>query len=643
MTSVGPRLGIDIGAATTVAAVAGPDGGIRPRRFDSDLPAAGFDEPELVASLLARVAAEMRRERGGREISQKATTPTNLDISEFSVILTHPAAWRADRRRVLADGARLAGLGEPAFVAEPIAAARYCTAVLGHRVPDGSCLVVYDLGAASLDVTVVRQAADGLTIAAAGGLLDAGGLDLDAGLIRLARHRTGGDPAWERLDRPRGPEEAAARLRLWHSARAAREELSSKPSAELYVPFSGPVTVHRDEFEQLARPLLHKTVECAVGVLREALVTPQEIAAVFMAGGVSRTPLAAELLRQGLRIEPIVGENPDLAVACGSVRPAARSGAIAPPSLARPRIKPALLRTFSPGGIVRKAPPVNAIAVSPDGRLLAAGGDDRKVRIWDIESAQIRHTLTDHDGPVRAVAFSPDGTLVASAGGHPRRPARTVKVWHTDEGRRRNVYDADPGGPAALAFHPAGRLLATAGRDGAIRIFDLIDARVYADRPDGGAQLHALAYSRDGSVLLTGDDGGRVTMHPGDPVLPQGGSVLAGHRGAVLGVAFGARVVASAGADGTVRLWDDAGPGRTLTGHTDPVTAVAFDPAGTLLASAGLDSTIRLWDPASGAHVHTLDGHDGAVRALGFTPDGAILASAGADGAVRLWNVAPRS
>ncbi|GAA1989822.1 AAA family ATPase [Kitasatospora viridis] len=103
-------------------------------------------------------------------------------------------------------------------------------------------------------------------------------------------------------------------------------------------------------------------------------------------------------------------------------------------------------------------------------------------------------------------------------------------------------------------------------------------------------------------------------------------------------------LLATAGNDNTVRLWDPATGGalRILTGHTAAVLTLCVVATGgrVLLATAGSDGTVRLWDPETGSALRVLEGHTGAVRAACSVPDGdrALLATDGADRTVRLWD-----
>lgn len=118
---------------------------------------------------------------------------------------------------------------------------------------------------------------------------------------------------------------------------------------------------------------------------------------------------------------------------------------------------------------------------------------------------------------------------------------------------------------------------------------------------------------------------------------------LAGHAGSVTDVVFSpeGRRLATAGADGTAKIWD-AVSGKellSLSGHTNVVLGVAFSPDGAYIATASWDKTAKLWDATSGQELLTFSGHNGRVRGAAFSPDGRRLATASDDNTAKIWNI----
>ncbi|MFC4041287.1 Hsp70 family protein [Dactylosporangium siamense] len=347
------RLGIDLGTSTTVGCLRRGDGPVSALLFDASplLPSAVFAgaggqlltgadaarsagvhpaafEPspkqridddtvwlgdravpvvELLTAVLRRVLEEARRVGGD-------------DPAE--TVLTCPAAWSRTRLAVLASAARGAGLGDVKLIREPVAAAGYFASVLGATFPPGKCLVVYDFGAGTFDVSVVRQAADGVEVLAADGLADVGGADLDAVVVARLRDATAGSApeAWHRLDHPVTTADQRARRFLWLDARATKEQLSRHASADVHIPLvEVDAHVTREEFEQAARGHLDRTVALTLATVQAAGVPADELAGVLLVGGSSRIPLAAQLLHRALGVAPTVIEQPELVVAYGSL------------------------------------------------------------------------------------------------------------------------------------------------------------------------------------------------------------------------------------------------------------------------------------------------------------------------------------
>ncbi|MGQ4433155.1 MULTISPECIES: nSTAND1 domain-containing NTPase [unclassified Streptomyces] len=277
---------------------------------------------------------------------------------------------------------------------------------------------------------------------------------------------------------------------------------------------------------------------------------------------------------------------------------------------------------------------VLGVAFAPDGRSVASGGVDRTVRLWDVASHRSTATLTGHSDDVNAVTFTPDGTTVVSAGGD-----GTTRLWDVRTGRPVAVLAGHTDYVMSVAVDSTGTTLATGGFDQSVVLWDL-RGPVLTARPF--TEVSQSAYSPDGKLLATADADHTVRLW--DAARRRLVTTFTGHRESVFSVAFSpdGRTLASAGSDGTIRLWDVRSHHAlaTLTGHTGDVFSVAFAPDGSTLASAGADRTVRLWDVADRRQLAVLGGHTDSANDVTFSPDGRTLASAGDDLTVRLWDTA---
>jgi len=264
------------------------------------------------------------------------------------------------------------------------------------------------------------------------------------------------------------------------------------------------------------------------------------------------------------------------------------------------------------------------MAFSPDGKTVAAGGRDRVVRLWDVESGKPLDELKGHPGTLRALTFSPDGKLLAS--GDLRLH---FIIWDTASKKelQRIKVPATYTDRLALVFSPDSKTLACGGA-------------LNADYPRGIPSTDPMSFGlpdKGYPVLLwdaaTGKEMGRIY----------------GSNSRIRSLAFtpDGKTLAAASSDGRILLWDLATSKEKLciTAHPDNIDSsfrsspgIAFGNDGQTLVSASTDRTIRLWDAVTGKEHGRLQTPAG-LYALALSADGKTLISGGADTSVYVWDV----
>jgi WD40 repeat protein len=282
---------------------------------------------------------------------------------------------------------------------------------------------------------------------------------------------------------------------------------------------------------------------------------------------------------------------------------------------------------------------VGAIAFSPNGKGLASGADDEKIKIWDVSSKTLLKTI-DARMAVQCLCFTPDGRyLVAGGTSSANRPG--LLIYDANSGDVFKNLGENGAQITAVACDPEGKILASGSKDKTIKVWEIKSGSNLLTLRKHKGEILALVFSPDGKNLISGSTDKQVKIW--DSKNGRLLKTLEDHTGSVyaLDISPDGKTIASGGAEQTIMLWDRMSGDILKKIQADAsVFSLAYSPNGLILVSGGADKIIRIWDGASGYSLGTLEGHTGAVHGVAFSPLDLLVASASADKSVRLWNAA---
>jgi WD40 repeat protein len=320
-----------------------------------------------------------------------------------------------------------------------------------------------------------------------------------------------------------------------------------------------------------------------------------------------------------------------------------------------------------------------SLAFSPDGQILASGGTDMTINLWNPHTGERLDILEDWDYSIFSIACSPDGKTIA--GGN--SDGGKIRFWNLDSGELLPSLDGNLEDVSAIAFSPDGQILAGGGRyDGKIKLWNLGTGELLRTLDDYSGWVQCLTFSPDCQLLVSGGWDETIIWNSttGEQLF-----TLEQHSGCVMCIAFSSdgKILVVESLDNTIKVWrvminnpNQPRPYDAVLGNQNPppvdavvlgglkgvkrrlatesveqriaalkealkygqVNSVAFSSDGQTLASGSHDTTIKLWNPYTGELIRTLTGHSDDVRSVTFSPDAQLLAS-GSFEALNLWYV----
>lgn len=302
---------------------------------------------------------------------------------------------------------------------------------------------------------------------------------------------------------------------------------------------------------------------------------------------------------------------------------------------------------------------VSGVAISPDGKLLAAVSWDQSLCVWNLQEGKLLASIIGHSQGVLTVVFTGANPYTLATGSFDQ----TIKLWslvaaseidHNWQLELKQTLTAHTGSVHTLATILSRSLLVSGSYDQTVKQWDLNSGEMLASSLDNLGAIYAIALLEENQLIASAGGDGKVVLW--ELINGKKRGILGGNVSSVESLALSPdeEIIAAGCVDGTIKLWQldpsllpysrPPQPIRVLSAHRGQVHALLFSQTEQLLFSSGADGVIKIWHPSSKESIHSLtlsessQDHAQGVFSLALSDDSQILVAGGVDGIIKVWH-----